>query len=158
MNIAIDTFADDGIVSLMRDHLVDMYATSPPESVHALDLAQLRADNITFWSARNDGQILGCIALKQLDASSGEIKSMRTTEASRGQGVGGALLTTLMQAARDRGYHQLLLETGSQKYFDPARRLYARFGFEVCGPFADYRLDPNSVFMRFDLATQTAGG
>jgi putative acetyltransferase len=43
------------------------------------------------------------------------------------------------------------LETGSMEFFRPARALYASFGFAPCPPFADYREDPNSVFMTKEL-------
>lgn len=148
MRVAIDNLTDGAVVQLMRDHLQDMFATSPPESVHALRVEDLKAPDITFWSARDGDITLGCIALRALDATCGEIKSMRTVAAARGRGIGTTLLARLLDEARGRGYQMLYLETGSQDYFDPARRLYARNGFEVCGPFGDYVLDPNSVFMR----------
>ena len=151
MKIGVDNLADGAVVQLMREHLDDMFATSPPESVHALRVEDLRRPDITFWSARDGQHTLGCIALRQLTATAGEIKSMRTTSAARGRGVGAALLTTLIQAAEQRGYRELFLETGSQAFFDPARRLYTRFNFVECGPFGDYVLDPNSVFMRRTL-------
>ena len=151
MKIAVDPMEDGEIEALMRDHLVDMHATSPPESVHALNLDELVHPDITFWSAREDGKTLACIALKALGEGRGEIKSMRTTGACRGRGVGSALLKTLLAEARLRGYHTVLLETGSQDFFAPARRLYERFGFSVCGPFADYVEDPNSVFMALNI-------
>lgn len=147
MHVAIDNLTDGAVVQLMRDHLKDMFATSPPESVHALKVEDLKAPDITFWSARDGETTLGCIALRSLGDNAGEIKSMRTVAAARGRGIGAALLTELMAEAARRGYTMLYLETGSQDFFDPARRLYARFGFEVCGPFAHYVLDPNSVFM-----------
>lgn len=156
MTIQIDPLQDQAVVDLLRDHLADMHANSPPESVHALDVAALRAPNITFWSARQGGEIHGCIALKQLDAHSGEIKSMRTRAQSRGRGIATALLQTLLAEARRRGYHSLYLETGSQAFFAPAHGLYRRFGFVACGPFADYGPDPHSCFMRLPLQPELA--
>ena len=146
MQITTDDPTRDDVTRLLAEHLADMHATSPAESVHALDVTGLLASTVTFWSARRDGELLGCGALKELAADHGEVKSMRTAEGARGQGVASALLRHLMHEAGLRGYSRLSLETGSQDYFAPARRLYARHGFEECGPFGDYRLDPHSMF------------
>lgn len=135
------------IVALLQEHLQGMAQLSPPESIHALGLDGLRQPQITFWSAWQDGELLGCGALKQLDAHHGEIKSMRTSLRHLRKGVGAALLQHIVGEARQRAYRRISLETGSMEGFAPARRLYARFGFSACGPFADYAEDPNSVFM-----------
>lgn len=147
MKIEVDHLDGEDVIKLLEEHLADMHATSPPESIHALDVDSLKSPDITFWCARENGQALGCIALKQLTASQAEIKSMRTTENSRGRGVGSALLKRLLAEVADRGYESVSLETGSQDFFLPARKLYESFGFEYCGPFSDYKLDPNSLFM-----------
>lgn len=144
------TLAD--VLVLLDEHLADMFATSPADSVHALDHSALSAPEISFWTAREDGVLLGCGALKQLTRTEGEIKSMRTTAAARGRGVAAALLGEIVSAARHRRYEGLYLETGSQDFFAPARRLYERHGFTECAPFADYVLDAHSTFMRLDLA------
>ncbi|PXA70058.1 GNAT family N-acetyltransferase [Cryobacterium arcticum] len=136
---------------LLDEHLADMFATSPAESVHALDHSALAAPEITFWTAREDGVLLGCGALKLLADGQGEIKSMRTTPAARGRGIATLLLTHIVDEARGRRLEQLFLETGAEDFFAPARRLYTRHGFTDCPPFADYRLDPHSVFMRLTL-------
>ncbi|MFE9233232.1 GNAT family N-acetyltransferase [Cellulosimicrobium funkei] len=141
------------VLALLQEHLDDMYATSPPESVHALDVERLRAPDITFVTARSaDGGLLGCGALKQHDATLGELKSMRTTAAARGRGVAATVLAHLLDAARDRGLDRVSLETGTEDYFAAARRLYARHGFVPCGPFADYTDDPNSTYLTLSLA------
>ncbi|TPX04548.1 GNAT family N-acetyltransferase, partial [Schumannella luteola] len=93
----------------------------------------------------------GCVALKQLDPAHGELKSMRTDAAARGRGLGRLLLAHVLEESRSRGYRRLSLETGSQDFFLPARTLYLRAGFVETGPFADYALDPNSVFMTREL-------
>lgn len=141
---------------LLSEHLADMFATSPAESVHALDAAALSGPDITFWTAREDSEVLGCGALKLLEPGQGrikqgEIKSMRTTAHARGRGIGALLLTRILAEARQGGYDRLYLETGSQDFFAPARRLYQRHGFTVCEPFAGYLHDPNSVYMTLDL-------
>ncbi|MCF8468267.1 MAG: GNAT family N-acetyltransferase [Sneathiella sp.] len=146
-----DDVRSEDVIALLGAHLALMRSLSPPESVHALDLDGLRAGNITFWRADRDGELMGCGALKALDASSGEIKSMHTAAAHRGKGIAALLLEHVIGEARRRGYQRLLLETGSQPGFQPARSLYARYGFNECGPFADYTDDPNSYFMTLQL-------
>lgn len=156
MQISPDSPAADDVRRLLDEHLTDMFATSPAESVHALDHTALLAPSVTFWTARDDdGTLLGCGALKELDGdpagATGEIKSMRTAAPARGRGVASALLDVVRAEAERRGYARLSLETGTQDYFAPARRLYARHGFSGCGPFGSYVLDPNSVFMTLEL-------
>lgn len=151
MLIRLDDLTGPEIRSLLSEHLHSMHEISPPESVHALDVAALRRPEITFWSAWSDGELLGCGALKELDPGHGEIKSMRTASGHRRTGVGRAVLEHIIAEARRRSYLRLSLETGSMDAFAPARRLYESFGFTYCAPFADYAEDPNSVFMSRDL-------
>jgi putative acetyltransferase len=139
------------IAELLRAHLASARKHSPPESVHALDLEALRAREITFWTLWDGPDLLGCGALKELDPAHGEIKSMHTAEACRRRGVAARILTHIIGEARSRRYRRLSLETGSPEAFAPARALYARFGFVICGPFENYREDPYSVFMTLDL-------
>jgi putative acetyltransferase len=146
--IDLDDPAGHDVARLIAEHLGDMHATSPRESVHALDGAALAAPGMTFWTSRDDGGLLlGCGALKQLSADEGEIKSMRTSGAHRGRGVATGLLAHIVAEARRRSYRRVSLETGAQDYFASARRLYERHGFVPCPPFGDYRPDPNSVFL-----------
>ncbi|WP_008310383.1 GNAT family N-acetyltransferase [Leptolyngbya sp. PCC 6406] len=147
LQIREDDLTGSKITDFLREHLEDMKEITPPESVHALDLEALRSRNITFWSAWAGDELLGCGALKELDASSGEIKSMRTAKAHRGRGVASKILNHIITTAQQRRYHHLHLETGAQAEFAPARALYLRYGFQYRGPFADYIDDPNSVFM-----------
>lgn len=147
MRIKIDDLSGPEIHGLLRQHLQSMMLLSPPESVHALDIEGLRQPEVTFWSAWEDGELLGCGALKQLGPGHAEIKSMRTAEAHTRKGVARNLLAHLIDQARHRGYTRLSLETGSMQAFEPARKLYSDFGFTYCEPFADYVEDPHSVFM-----------
>jgi len=147
MKIELDDLSRPQIHALLNEHLRNMYELSAPESVHALDLDKLRRPDITFWSAWEGDVLLGCGALKELDPKHGEVKSMRTPSALRRRGAGRAILTHIIEVARSRAYERLSLETGSMEAFKPAQSLYASFGFERCGPFGDYRDDPNSVFM-----------
>ena len=153
MKIIVDDLRGPEIAALLEAHLDLMRSQSPPESVHALDLESLRLPEITFWTAWDDGELLGCGALKQLpQPGEGEIKSMHTAKAARGRGIAAKLLTHLEGHAREIGLTRLNLETGSQDSFAPARNLYAKFGYEVCPPFGDYVEDPNSTFMTKELA------
>jgi len=147
LEIRKDDLTGEKIAALLREHLEHMHEITPPESVHALDLQSLRSPNITFWTVWEGDELMGCGALKALDAKTGEIKSMRTVMAHRRKGVAAKLLEHIIQAAKQRDYDRLNLETGSFPEFEPARALYTRYGFEYCGPFADYTDDPNSVFM-----------
>ena len=151
MEIQVDDLSGPEIHELLQEHLASMYLHSPPESVHALPIEGLRQPEITFWTAWENGELLGCGALKELDAQHAEIKSMRTSARHLRKGVAKTLLDYIIGAALRRGYRRLSLETGSIQAFEPARRLYARAGFSYCGPFADYIDDPNSVFMTKEL-------
>ena len=153
MKIEIDDLSRPAIHALLEEHLRNMHALGPPESVHALDLDKLRRPEITFWSAWEGDVLLGCGALLALDRRHGEIKSMRTPEARRRTGAGRALLTHIVEVARARGYERLSLETGSVAAFAPAHRLYESAGFTRTGPFGSYAEDPNSVFMTLALAS-----
>lgn len=150
MEIRADDLRGPEIRALLEEHLREMRSISPPGSVHALDLDGLRRPEVTFWTAWKGGDLLGCVALKELDAAHGEIKSMRTARAHRRRGVAAAMLRHVLAEAARRGYARLSLETGSMAAFEPARRLYASHGFRPCGPFADYTDDPNSVFMTLE--------
>lgn len=147
MRIESDDLTRPEVHALLREHLSNMRALSPRESVHALDLEGLRRPDITFWTAWEGALLVGCGALRELDPDHGEIKSMRTPAAQRRRGAGRAILTHIIEVARARGYGRLSLETGAQDGFEPARRFYESFGFSRCGPFGEYVDDPNSVFM-----------
>lgn len=151
MHIKLDDLSGSEITALLDEHLASMRSLSPPESVHALPLEGLRQPEVTFWSVWENDELLGCGALKELDAEHGEIKSMRTSSRHRRKGVASAMLQHIFTEAHRRGYRRLSLETGAQAGFEPARQLYASFGFNFCGPFGDYTNDPNSVFMTKEL-------
>jgi putative acetyltransferase len=151
MKIIVDDLSGGEVIELLEEHLADMYATSPPESVHALDVAALKSPEITFFSAWKDSQLLGCVAIKELDTKHAELKSMRTSQCARNTGVASQLLQYVLDTASNRQYQRISLETGSEEYFKPARNLYEKFGFGYCEPFADYELDPYSQFMSIEL-------
>lgn len=146
-----DDLTSPEIATFLEEHISDMRAVSPPESKHALDLDGLRSPEVTFWTLTTHNQIAGCAALKQLAPTHGEIKSMRTSALHRGQGIASKLLTHLIAEAKSRHYQRLSLETGSMPFFEPARKLYQKFGFKSCPPFAQYKKDPNSIFMALEI-------
>lgn len=152
MQIIAGGLDDPRVVTLLESHLSRARAETARGSAHALDLAELRARGIAFWSAWENDLPVAIGALRRLSAEHGELKSMYTAEEARGRGVGTALLRHIMEAARAQGITRLSLETGSWPYFAPARALYAKHGFIECPPFGDYVADPNSVFMERRLA------
>lgn len=147
MDLRLDDLRHPDVIALLQEHLDWMRRTSPPESVHALDLDALRQPDIAFWTLWDDETLAGCGALRALDATHGEVKSMRTAQTHLRRGVAATMLDHILAEARRRGYARLSLETGSMDYFAPARALYARAGFRPCAPFGDYVEDPNSIFM-----------
>jgi putative acetyltransferase len=147
MDIRVDDLSGPEIIGLLHEHLQSVALHSPPESVHALDLEALRKPDITFWSVWQDSELMGCGAIKELDSRHGEIKSMRTVSLHLRKGVAARLMRHILEEAKRRSYERLSLETGSMDAFAPARNLYASFGFNPCGPFANYVEDTYSVFM-----------
>jgi putative acetyltransferase len=151
MKITVDDLSGPAVARLLQEHLQSLSAISPPESMHALNIAALRKPEFTFWSVWEGEELIGCGALKALDTQHAEIKSMRTAPAHLRKGVASSLLQHIINEAKRRNYRRLSLETGSMDAFEPARRLYAKFGFSLCGPFAGYVEDPNSVFLTREL-------
>lgn len=147
VEIVVDDLSGPGIAAFLDEHLQDMRATSPLESVHAMDLDGLRAPGVTVWSVKDGDEVVGCGALKRLDDGHAELKSMRITSARRRSGLASRLLEHIIAEARRMGLSRLSLETGATEFFLPARRMYERFGFTYCEPFGDYGPDPHSVFM-----------
>jgi putative acetyltransferase len=151
MRIIRGDFSDPRVVELLHIHLTNARAKTAPGSAHALDLTGLQSSDISFWTIWDDETLLGVGALKRLSADHGEIKSMHTAQAVRRRGVGSAMLRHIIAIARSAGISRLSLETGTSDYFGSARALYRSHGFVECPPFAEYVLDPNSVFMSLDL-------
>jgi putative acetyltransferase len=156
MRIETDDLTRPEVIALLNEHLSNMFELSPPESVHALDLDKLRQPEISFWTAWDDGGLLGCGALKELAPGHGEVKSMRTPSARRRTGAGRALLAHIVAVANERRYQRLSLETGSSDAFLPAQKLYESAGFVRCGPFGSYAEDPHSVFMTLQLPSTSS--
>jgi putative acetyltransferase len=149
--IRLDDLSDPRIAEFLEEHLAEMRRVSPPESVHALDLERLKQPGIMFWSAWSGSELVGCAALKRLDAEHAELKSMRTSSLHRRKGIGKLILDHIMSEARRLGYLRMSLETGSMSFFEPAHSLYASYGFVRCAPFASYKEDPYSICMTLAL-------
>ncbi len=147
LEIKVDDLCGSKVTLFLEEHIAEMKAVSPPESKHALDIEGLRKPEITFWTVWHGTTLVGCGAIKELDAEHAEVKSMRVASSHRGKGVAAQLLQHIVSEATQRGYQSLSLETGSMPFFAPARKLYEKFGFKYCGPFANYKADENSVFM-----------
>lgn len=151
MRIEVDDLSRAAVHDLLSEHLANMHELSPPEQVFALDLSKLKSPDITFWTAWDGELLLGCGALRELSPVHGEIKSMRTPAKLRRRGAGRALLGRIIEAATQRKYRLLSLETGSHPSFGAAQSLYKSVGFQCSGPFADYKENPHSVFMELRL-------
>jgi putative acetyltransferase len=147
MHIKIDDLNGPEIARLLQEHLNGMNSLSPPESMHALALDALKKPGITFWTAWQGDELLGCGALKTLEPGHAEIKSMRTATAHLRKGVARAILGHLIEHARQTAFTRISLETGTVAAFEPAQKLYSSFGFVECGPFGPYVEDPYSAFM-----------
>ncbi|GII80797.1 N-acetyltransferase [Sphaerisporangium rufum] len=143
----VDDLSGPGIAAFLAEHIEQMRAITPLESKHALDLAGLRRPEVTFWSVLDGDAVVGCGAVQRLDDRHAELKSMRSAPARTRAGIASRLLEHILAEAKGMGFTRLSLETGSADFFLPARRLYEKFGFDYCEPFAGYRLDPHSVYM-----------
>jgi putative acetyltransferase len=151
MKVICGDFDDPRVVALLRHHLAGMHENSPPGSVFALDQTGLKAFDISFYTAWQDGELLGMGALKELDPSTGEIKSMRTDPKHLRKGVGAAILDHLLEVARNRGYRRISLETGTGPSFEPAVALYRKRGFAKGEAFGGYRATAFNQFFHLDL-------
>lgn len=147
MKIVVDDLSGPEIAGFLDEHVQEMRSITPLESKHALDLDGLRSPEVLFWSVWDGDTLVGCAAIKRLDAGHAELKSMRTAPTRKRSGIASLLLEHIISEAKRIGFARLSLETGSAEFFRPARNLYEKFGFDYCEPFAEYSPDPNSVFM-----------
>jgi putative acetyltransferase len=152
IQIKVDDLTGLEIAAFLSEHLNALAEITPAESRHALNLDELRRPDVTFWSAWCGDELVGCGALKEIDPQHGEVKSMRTAKGSLRKGIASKVLQQIISEAKRRGYRRLSLETGSQAPFEPAWRLYGKFGFRPCPPFNGYIEDPNSAFMTLELS------
>jgi len=148
---AVDDPRADDIRALLARHLAFAREHTPPSGVHALDLDGLLDPAVTFFSGRRAGSLVAMGALKELDETHGEMKSMHVVEAARGHGLGRRLVDRVVDVARGRGYRRISIETGTMEAFTPARSLYSAAGFVPCRPFGDYERSPTSAFLTREL-------
>lgn len=153
MEMKPDNLTSVEIKKLLARHLNNAALHSPPEAIFALDLEALKAPEVTFWSVWHENTLLGCGALKEISPDHGEIKSMHTCDSQRGKGVASFVVDFIIQQAIKRKYQKLSLETGTTAAYVPAHRLYQKFGFVDCAPFADYFAAAHSVFMALTLSS-----
>ncbi|HEX6524171.1 MAG TPA: GNAT family N-acetyltransferase [Streptosporangiaceae bacterium] len=151
LRIVVDDLSGPQIAEFLAEHIQEMRSITPLESKHAMDLDALRQPGITFWTVLDGDTLVGCGAIKRLDDMHAELKSMRTAARRKRSGIASLLLDHIITEARSMGFSRLSLETGSAEFFLPAQRLYQKFGFTYCEPFADYKHDPYSVFMTREL-------
>jgi putative acetyltransferase len=147
----VDDLKSAEVQDLIEEHLQGMRSNSPPGHVYALALDGLRRPDVTFWSVWENQTLCGCGALKELDSTLGEIKSMRTRDAYLRRGIGQFVLDKIIRTALDRGYRRLCLETGTGPAFASAHALYRKNGFDSCEVFGDYIATEFNVFMAKEL-------
>ncbi|OKO71321.1 GNAT family N-acetyltransferase [Bradyrhizobium sp. AS23.2] len=139
------------VADLLAHHLEELRSVMG-EHAQALDASGLSAATVTFWTAWQGDVLAGFGALKQLDQTHGEVKSMRASPTARRTGVGRTILHHIIAESRKRGYSRLSLETGTAPLHAPAVSLYRSVGFAPCEPFADYLDSPHNQFMSLDLS------
>lgn len=147
MKIVVDDLSGPQIARFLDEHVQEMRSITPLESKYALDLDGLRKPEIMFWSVVDGDTLVGCGAIKRLDAGHAEVKSMRTAPTRKRSGIASLLLKHIITEAKRMGFTRLSLETGAAEFFLPARTLYEKFGFDYCEPFGDYQPSPYNVFM-----------
>ena len=144
-----NNFDHPEVNSLLTKHFIELRSVSPEGSTHVLDIPGLKISSIKFWSLWDNDQLLGCGALKFLSETHGEFKSIRVADKHRKKGMGKKIISHLIAEAKKIGIKKLSIETGAGEFFLPARKLFMKFGFKSCKPFAHYKEDPNSCY--FDL-------
>ena len=145
-------FNNPKVNELLTKHFIELRSVSPAGSAHVLDIAGLKDQSIKFWSLWDNDELIGCGALKFLDKIHGEFKSIRVVDKFRKKGVGEKMINHLIEEAKKLGIKKLSIETGSGKFFEPARKLFAKFNFQPCSPFAHYEEDLNSCFFTKNLS------
>ena len=151
MIVRAGDFSNKMVLALLQEHLSGMHASSPPGAVYALEPSRLQSQGVSFYSVWTGEELTAIGALKEIDASTGEVKSMRTANAHLRGGAAAFLLEHLIAEARARGYLRLSLETGSGPAFDPALALYRKFGFEKGEQFGDYETSAFNQFLHLQL-------
>ena len=144
-------FDNPKVNELLNKHFIELRSVSPAGSTHVLDIAGLKDQSIKFWSLWKNNEIIGCGALKFLEKNHGEFKSIRVTDKFRKRGIGEKIIDHLIEEAKKLEVSKLSIETGAGEFFLPARKLFSKFGFKACPPFAHYKEDPNSCYYTLNL-------
>lgn len=151
MRIILGDFEDSRVLDLLSFHLAGMHENSPPGNVFSLDLTGLKSPDVSFWTAWDGDDLMGCGAIKFLSADQAELKSMRTYDHHLRKGASKALLKHLLDKARSKGVTRVSLETGSGEAFEPALALYRANGFENGPAFSDYVQSDFNQFLHLDI-------
>tara|TARA_Y100000590_G_scaffold164188_1_gene188144 strand:- start:102 stop:557 length:456 start_codon:yes stop_codon:yes gene_type:complete len=146
-----NNFDHPQVNDLLRKHFIELRSVSPEGSTHVLDIPGLKDSSIKFWSLWDADELVGCGALKFLDKQHGEFKSIRVADKFRRKGMGEKIISHLIDQAREIGIKKLSIETGAGNFFKPARKLFQKFGFKTCKPFAHYKEDPNSCYFNLEI-------
>ena len=146
-----NNFDNDQVNELLIKHFTELRSVSPDDSCHVLDIRGLKDSSIIFWSFWDEDNLVGCGALKFIDNHHGEFKSIRVADTFRGKGVGEKVISHLIDQAKKIGIKKLSIETGAGEFFAPARKLFEKFGFKACKPFANYKEDPNSCYFNLEI-------
>tara|TARA_X000000368_G_scaffold336446_1_gene274086 strand:+ start:546 stop:1001 length:456 start_codon:yes stop_codon:yes gene_type:complete len=146
-----NNFDDPQVNDLLNKHFVELRTVSPQGSTHVLDILGLKHESIRFWSLWENNELIGCGAIKFLDEKHGEFKSIRVADKYRRSGAGEKIIFHLINQAKQIGINKLSIETGAGEFFAPARKLFKKFGFKTCKPFAHYKDDPNSCYFSLDF-------
>ena len=142
-----DNFDHPEVNELLIKHFIELRAASPEGSAHVLDIPGLKIPSIKFWSLWVEKKLMGCGALKFIEKDHGEFKSIRVHDKFRNKGNGIKVINHLIKEAKKLGIKRLSIETGAGKFFEPARKLFHKSKFELCGPFAHYKEDKNSIYL-----------
>ena len=146
-----NNFDESQVNELLTKHFIELRSVSPPGSTHVLDIPGLKDPTIRFWSLWDGDNLVGCGALKLLEKEHGEFKSIRVADKFRKNGMGEKIIAHLIDQAKQIGIKRLSIETGSGDFFAPARKLFTKFGFKKCKPFAHYKDDPNSCYFSLEI-------
>ena len=146
-----NNFDEPQVNELLTKHFVELRSVSPEGSTHVLDIPGLKDPSIKFWSLWDAEKLIGCGALKLLEKEHGEFKSLRVADKFRKNGMGEKIILHLIDKAKQIGIKKLSTETGAGEFFAPARKLFKKFGFIECKPFAHYKKDPNSCYYTLNL-------
>ena len=146
-----NNFDNSDVNQLLIKHFNELRSVSPDDSCHVLDIAGLKDASIKFWSFWENKNLIGCGALKFLSNTHGEFKSIRVDDKFRGKQLGEKIISYLINEAKKEGIKKLSIETGAGDFFKPARKLFKKFAFKTCDPFASYKNDPNSCYFDLDI-------